>query len=561
MLENRGVYFGQLAALSILRGPNSSPYSLYWPLVAGPKDRNLILYGSLVLVTIITSLASNFTSTLLLSDFVIVSVSSSPKNESVFFGYPHAATGSLDYASVNMGYWTMREMPRFAEMAGSPYTADGIQDTGFSFRTPLPFVTPAERERLKSFQGSLPIIDTRTVCLRPSLTNATYQINKSSDLLFQVLWAGGNVSTDLASTDMRQTQVNCTVRGGGYLSQMTFCPFLDLGWTPAVGYSLNKDESYGLYNDSSYWNSIMVLNVSPQGTIQSSAANHLDFSPKGIWQSFDGAFGHIGVTACYQRKPDRLLFRSSMAADTIYPEQIPPFDTDNKRFATQDAINLYCTHCSPAQRQRSGRLKLVIAEDLSEQDALPAGYNPKNLTNTMPPVFSVLDLNPDAFSLVWDDNRSSLSLGILQDIFQRTGNLALMLQSFYTLSFISSYYRAFIFSKVTQNAKTQFWQRYNIPVRWTGFAGVMAIIVTHVIVLVITSGLFVTCTHHSFLSNTWPIIAQVCAIDEARAILDPDLTDNEVTAQLKSQEMHQTICRIRHRNGLLESEGDDSQDV
>ncbi|PHH65692.1 hypothetical protein CDD81_1778 [Ophiocordyceps australis] len=89
----------------------------------------------------------------------------------------------------------------------------------------------------------------------------------------------------------------------------------------------------------------------------------------------------------------------------------------------------------------------------------------------------------------------------------------------------------------------------------------MAIIFAHITVLVITSGLFLTRTRHSFLSNAWPTIAQVSVIEEAQRVLDPDLTDLEVFKQLKTQKLHEMTCRMRRRNGLLEAESHGSQEA
>ncbi|XP_044724121.1 uncharacterized protein HRG_02017 [Hirsutella rhossiliensis] len=99
IIENRGVYLPQLPALSIMRSVSSGAHNLMEPLASGPRDLEQLCYGALAILVLATSLASNFTSTLLLADFGTVDVPAAAKHEAVPAGIDKT------YETTGVDYW------------------------------------------------------------------------------------------------------------------------------------------------------------------------------------------------------------------------------------------------------------------------------------------------------------------------------------------------------------------------------------------------------------------------------------------------------------------------
>jgi hypothetical protein len=69
----------------------------------------------------------------------------------------------------------LRMFPTFAEYSQKQArdTRDGISDTGPSLRAFLPLPDKRERSMIQHYQGAAALVDTRVMCIRPNMTNAT----------------------------------------------------------------------------------------------------------------------------------------------------------------------------------------------------------------------------------------------------------------------------------------------------------------------------------------------------------------------------------------------------
>ncbi|PHH60608.1 hypothetical protein CDD81_1398 [Ophiocordyceps australis] len=569
VLETRGVYLPQLPILSILRSTNSSPYGLYKPLVAGPKDRGLLLYGTLILFTILTSLASNLISTILLSDFGNVDIKPPLKQETLAFGIPLDKPPSYTYGFSNLDYWLSRphELPRFAEFASEPSYIDGVQDTGLSFRAPLPFTTSTEREKLKTFEGLTPILDSRVICMRPNFLEVELDTTGPT---FNAIWDNLEPSQSLAKNQPGFIgPISCGTDHALVGSEMNMCSGMGNSLVPNDDNNLIKGDNLsrqtGLFYKDSYeihagLEALVMWNVTwPSGIVIQPGFKFANFtsSSHGIWTTWEAPFAQatkllVSATLCYQKDVTPLMYKAKMVAKRRYKEQPPQFDTQLGNFSTDGAINLYCTHCSQSSRQNTGRLDLVLPANWSEAEILPFIPGTKSRASAFPD--SKLTAYPKKLAFAQDEKVDLFYLNLFSDIFNHTGNLALALQSLYTVAFLASYYRIYPIFNVSQNASAQSWEPHNIPTRWSGFASIMVLLAIHILVLVFTIALFVGRTRESFLSDAWPIIAQVSTIDAAREVLHPDWRDDEVISRLKSQQLHKITYRIRRRHGLLQNE-------
>jgi hypothetical protein len=76
--------------------------------------------------------------------------------------------------------------PTFAEYSQKQArdTRDGISDTGPSLRAFLPLPDERERSMIQYYQGAAALVDTRVMCIRPNMTNATlsYKFHLMSEI-------------------------------------------------------------------------------------------------------------------------------------------------------------------------------------------------------------------------------------------------------------------------------------------------------------------------------------------------------------------------------------------
>ncbi|KAI1736106.1 hypothetical protein F4680DRAFT_433363 [Xylaria scruposa] len=159
-------------AMSIARYSNSGPLSallLFWNAL---KHRCNWPLG-LALLTTYTSVASQFTSTLLLKDLNNGPIANLPQSMSnaVGFGFDTWYEKNMTVLlKQGRDYWTSSptSFPNFAEWSEDPVEElDSVRDTGPSLRAFLPIGSPETRTSLQTYDGPADVFDTRVFCSRP----------------------------------------------------------------------------------------------------------------------------------------------------------------------------------------------------------------------------------------------------------------------------------------------------------------------------------------------------------------------------------------------------------
>jgi hypothetical protein len=207
-LEGRGVPIEASAEVSIARFSNTGPTSFIRLLLSrNSMEAPLRLLAALL---IISTLASQFTSTLLFSDVVQGVIIDFPINVTTGFGYlgQYPDDAALNYVNTA---WTNSptQFQAFAEYSEVGATGDGIDDTGLTLRSLLPITTQAARESLHLFQGLAPTFDARVICVRPNITNLA---------LCDDEYICGDIKPELTTSDLvvydDYTSFSCYLMGG-----------------------------------------------------------------------------------------------------------------------------------------------------------------------------------------------------------------------------------------------------------------------------------------------------------------------------------------------------------
>ncbi|KAH8836587.1 hypothetical protein MCOR01_011544 [Pyricularia oryzae] len=168
MLERHGVPLSQVAELSVLRCVNDGPMRLAWLLLTSCRKSPLLSIVSLGLI--LTTVAVQFSSTILVSDLDFTRIIGDPSNASmpVFMnmdvinlnhqsnGWVERPTAYIPFGEVGSG------------MNSTP-TSLGLSDTGIVRRVFLP-VSPSEQEHVRRYSGQAVVFNSRFVCMRPSVS-------------------------------------------------------------------------------------------------------------------------------------------------------------------------------------------------------------------------------------------------------------------------------------------------------------------------------------------------------------------------------------------------------
>ncbi|KAM7189734.1 hypothetical protein V8F33_009873 [Rhypophila sp. PSN 637] len=164
LLQKHRVKLGDSAFLSIIRAVGVQPVGFLFTGGRGLVKSLGFVGFPLLIITSLVSVASAFTSSILLWDFGDIRITGSFNVSYVGFARPSAITGTDIWRS------PPSEFPRFAEYAN---TSDRItnhphvDDTGLTFRVPIPMTVKNSRETLREYHGPATVFDRRVVCIAP----------------------------------------------------------------------------------------------------------------------------------------------------------------------------------------------------------------------------------------------------------------------------------------------------------------------------------------------------------------------------------------------------------
>ena len=184
LLESAGVKLEDLPMLSVLRAIKVSPVNLLMPTIlkGGPRRRIGVLCTAAIGISSVLTIASQLTSTILLSDFNTIPIPAPQANEDLVIGgfVIGGDSNNYGYGSAPANWW------RFAEYNGSPRNVTEVggttfTDTGRVFRAAIPSSDQVFRENLRHYAGPANSWDARVVCLNPKLSHVGFSTNDYYD--------------------------------------------------------------------------------------------------------------------------------------------------------------------------------------------------------------------------------------------------------------------------------------------------------------------------------------------------------------------------------------------
>ncbi|KAI8722247.1 hypothetical protein NCS52_00368200 [Fusarium sp. LHS14.1] len=553
MLETSGASLVDTAMLSVERALGSSPLNLLPPALrrcSTKEDRiSAILHLLLVTTAFAISLASTFTSTILLSDFksgLVASPSVTAKT-----GIDFATAGGYRY----FGTSVIKSRPvanwRFAEAKdGAPSTKG---DTGDTYRSMLPFQDIDSRRLLEFYSGPAAVTNFRTFCVAPEFRNLTLA-------RIQVPDNGGerslNVLVDvLPSTDWKlkyepfigtdkPSQIKARLLDNWYASSPP-------SWPLTLYYSLG--DTFKPENQSATWpyffhrallfNSTVLLNETDRWSddLPESLLN-LTTKKQGLWTKVMNADGVevFSATEFYFNNAGPRLYNVTMSGRGIKSEPSGDWRREPGRENQMDILHQMGVGASFEDRRI---LELEIGSHLPEGNRpyqMPLG--PTALSASGTSSYSVTQFSW-AFSDSWMTTMSMGSMefphpahsSVFQSIIQQTEDPARAVQALMTRLYQMQYYDFLPDFDYKQTTETIYSTERIIPSRWIGLVIVFCLVAVHFLLVSVTMALFISRTRGSALGNIWQAVSQM-ASPATRQILEStdSKRDDEVRSSVKT---------------------------
>ncbi|KAF4996676.1 hypothetical protein FDECE_12328 [Fusarium decemcellulare] len=563
ILETTGSRFSDTAMLSIQRASSSS---------AGPLDLlptawrhclagrvSGLLYFFILALTVVIALISTLTSTILLFDLGQGQISAPISTDTKAVGFDnssYAPHSSIAYwKSRPIAHWRFAET-RPAEMETELRTENAV-DTGDVYRAMLPFDNAADRATLDKAKvewqsGKNGLIDGLYL-------NATATIEGQDDFIGSGMTKPGPIHCRL------HNYWNGT---NHYFRPISLCnkyEFLDApitngsmnplsGWSYGFRYVLLVSSGEILNGLVSYYSSDgPVLPKIPK------ELNDLTFRQDGPWTTAHTANGTevFNATMCYvsQNLPHKFNVTMTGRAVASEPNFLTEVSSLTVRTNDTSVLRQMGVGISPDNTTGRGILDLQIHSgpelwaDLSSDPDVEMDVQSDYFVLWVTLFeYSLLGGWSLAGRLLAYDVTTRINwathpehTAVFQNILRETGDPAQAIQALVFRVYQMLYYDFLPIFDPTHNVTMIKAEDVVIPLRWTNFAIVMAIIAAHFIVTAVTMVLFAKRTESSLLGNAWQAVSQMVSPetqDIIRAAGSEGMKDKQVGVLAQSAGRH-----------------------
>ncbi|KAF9699213.1 hypothetical protein EKO04_003121 [Ascochyta lentis] len=575
-LETTGASAEHLPLLSIIRTVNNGPQSHIWNVFHSLRTGAKRFYSAIIILAILDALALQFTSTLLVTDFGPAVIVPGALNQTVAYGLLSQYDSDLDGNSGKVQAWTGVDLnqaapptyPRFAEFTGKNSSHIGMDyvDTGEILRAFLPLGLPDTRAVLREFKGPATAVDSRVRCARPSMsiTNVTFLVQSGTNEPYEIILLG-NITMEGAVPGIT---VNVTESSGSFMATAMARIYANTSdWR--LSYSLVNvgdlsTPTSPLDPSADGLVSFLLLNIT--GNDWASVLESINYETgvvgpyswtqesSGVWSDLRTSNETIDIgisaTVCFVSMASTdLWIHANSERDFAEPRNMSwvrklwKYETGNVRRmlgATQEPLSLNDRGILDFKQPANWTESIL---NTTSQDFITASildglrklenpdmkmYYPDYDESRVYPQTAVLT----PYSPYNSINRAHTAL--FQDVIQTTENPALAFQAMFTTISSMAYYNALPLFFMDQNATVASSKSFTIPVQWTGFAVVVALLFVHAILVITAVVLFLCKTDHSLLGNAWQAVAQVSSSDTMDTMHHAtNMTDLEVKRLLR----------------------------
>lgn len=575
------------AAVSIARVQNGGPWELILHLPTGRKLRPMAIISwiLIVLMTIILT-ALQFTSTALLSDVGLGAITNNEVLSSLAVGATTDNMNSFGPGTVcgtlSSKYLTRNSRPQtfpaFAEYSTPIAVEPGTRDTGVSIRAFLPIASQATRESTLVFNGVATLLDSRVVCVRPSVSDVEVHLQK---WIIGSLWAENSVpglNKSAGKTDFNCTYTINAMPGAGINDH-----FYDttLPADSAIALCPVKLDSFGLAStlfpargDVPYAYLVISINGDPRSWLSSGTLESPLKPTEWKTGTSDEWITSSFVDPEFERKEQFPLPQVSLTLCTFDPqvrnmtvtatrpspasEPSVSWNTTRRRYVT-DSVRRQLDTAS----NRTTAIFTLNSPELEQSfhansmpSPIPAAGSAvgveecglEDFSYAGPPLFLCWSCfntftSPLEVNLPQGILASNLAGDMLQDTLKEAGgNIALALQGLITTTFSTTYYDLLPQFDIFEPAELKTSREVVRPVGHTFAALMGGVVAAHLMLCAIITALFAAKAKDSLLGATWSAVAQLCGADtEFLLRFGSAKRDSEVAKEMEAAGIHEIL--------------------
>ncbi|KAL9596021.1 MAG: hypothetical protein Q9219_006072 [cf. Caloplaca sp. 3 TL-2023] len=544
----------------------------------------------MVLLLVIVSLLTEFTSTALLSDLKQSLLPAHPSSSTITTNFVYDENGTIPYLSRGT-VWTKKPpfYPTFAEYhEDPPDQPEDRVDTGLTLRAFLPIQSQQERSMLRDFSGRATVLDSRVQCIRPQLT-----LEKGHYAAEPVLGLSGQVNIGPSQT----ANFSCVLpyhvpqQEGAILDEwqigMTYLgQFSNVSSAP-IESEFRQASSSGQYGMAFLvvnvtagtpreWRQILGTDGGEFGEFGGTGAQPRAYRGRREWADLlftENGSAVMSASLCYAAYDSAILDITAFGGDVNRTERSPVYETVSqnydyssirqqfgqtprgarpltiedrgvfwisKRDSWLPGLGDYanCSWLLEAVALRVDR----VNDPTDTVEYLTASSVSKNVTAYM--------YDADSISNVWNGivrfSPDPSVTALFQQILQANGNIAFALQSVLTIFTGIAYYDQLQRFNSPNQIQTTPLIIVNRPRSIRGLVAVTGVIGFHLLLMSVILYLFLSRSVLSTVGNAWQTVAQIMRGDALNLIGTAALaTDNTVEEKLEQEGWSKRLVGVR----------------
>ncbi|KAL6872848.1 hypothetical protein J3F83DRAFT_587834 [Trichoderma novae-zelandiae] len=552
VLETTGVPLLLGPFYSMLRAVKLAPSNL-WTATNFQPHLSRFIY-MLVLIEVLVTVASQFLSTILLSDFANATFTQRSNSTNVSILNTIYDGSNAWWSMPPAASWT------FAELSESFKDRLGFHDTGHTFRAFLPFEEEVQRTTLRRLHGPVPVMDQRVVCASPPLINLSLNSALQGSMSLSGQIPTHHLTYPLSiKTAEPNIDFTCRLPVPMYLSNRTvgetsLCvPYTRVDWT-----ILNEDPLVlpdGFPEASTL---IILLDVISTSTMIDTLGHSRTLQTirtDGPWTIISNGSAHIEtlrISACLTNLAVQTLTvginstSDNLEPKTAWDHRTQSYSTEHSRAQlgvlspdnTSSASHRGILTLSPRSQWEIYPLIAASEEDPTTFFSVILSSFPNFPMYNLDQTFDAGVVLSRNFTNSMTGNAHPTLVDLFQDTLITTASPALAVQALLTRICQMAYYDQLAMLNSPAAAMAAFSLTATIPVQWTGFILGTALIVTHLLIMMVVIVQFVRLTEISHLGSYWQTVAQVVS-SETRPILDKAkwMNDDDIREWVKQEEV------------------------
>ena len=609
-LESGSVRLRDAAAISIARAEAPSPLRLLWStrLISTIKHASERLNVYMALLLCLTTISTQFSSTILLADLRLGQLQGLPSQNSTAYDFAYLANLSL--VPIPGGWfvnWTVGNqypkqgrtrtwlrnppsLPSFAEYAEPVlHQQPEVDDTGVLLRAFLPFADAQSRENIRNYSGKALELDSRVSCQSPRLTNLSWSIigyaygplvgtlapTKQADRLwspqepipFNCTFFQQEGATSVCQI---QQQVERGKASGGLISE-----FSNVTETTMLD-QLAREKGYVTWGTS-----MLIIEPTTGVDPHYNPANdsNLSVTEHESWTDIATQTGVplARLSLCYAAW-DTARLSVTMSSDQNRSEPIPRWNPTEGLHTTPDLSDQLGN--SPGQSATARQIMVLenngswvtqpedrtpiniqpwvqLFGDVADASFVPAGTAMTGNASAImalgaqgyTPPSLIMDGMPEARSFFADDNVATF----FHTFHKRSGSLARALSSTITLLSSMAYYDQMPRFQETAETTQVFFVTVLFPRSHSGFLSVAVVLLVHNILVAIVIQKFLSESQFTVLGNYWQAVRQLYTAQTRDLLLvGGELDDRRMDSRPK--EAGRETEKFRFVGGMMEWE-------